>query len=204
MATSARVVSGKKQKYGKVRRSPAKSYGTYVGIAEQLRMCEQYVAGGPDNSIRKIAKRFKRNEDTVSKIVKSETMDAIADNCRRSLILNSAERIVERLNHELNKNSEHGAHVALELADRLGIAPKLNRSSILDEYLRKMRERAGQSSPVEKELPEEDRVARIVRELTEVTLERGRVFGMPMPEIDEFKHEEEPIEVSVLKKEQAE
>jgi hypothetical protein len=205
MATSARAVKGKGPNSSKAGRNPAKSRGgTYVGIAEQIRMCEQYVAGGPNNSIRKIAKRFKRDEATVAKIVKSETMEQMAESCKKSLIMNAAEKIVERLDYELSKkDSVNGAHVALELADRLGIAPRLNRSGILEEYLRKMRERAGQSAPPERQLPEDVRVAAIVSRLTEMTLERGRLFGMPMPELDEVK-DDIPITVNVLKKEQAE
>jgi hypothetical protein len=46
--------------------------GSYVPIAGQERMINDYAIGGKDNSIFAIAKRYNRAQETVSKIVKPE------------------------------------------------------------------------------------------------------------------------------------
>lgn len=191
MATRARVLVGrKKAKSNKPKRNQTKRHGHYVSMAEQTRMCQEYLLGGSDNSITKIAKRFGRDIMTVSRIVQSEEMEEIALRMKKAILANSSEKIVERIDYEVaTKKSKAGAWIAMDLAERIGaIPPKISRSMMWG---------AGRMAPSSVEKPEDEQVKDWIMKLTEVTMERGRVFGMPMPELDEFKDE---IEIPVHKK----
>lgn len=167
-------------------------------VAEQVRMCAEYMQGGPDNSIQKICKRFGRDAMTVSKIVKSETMEEIAQEMRQAILKNEAEGIVERIHYEVaTKKSKAGAWIAMDLAERIGAIPPKVRYTAGGVASRFFGEPPIDLKPVS----EDERVKRIVQELTEITMERGKIFGMPMPELDELKEE---ITIPLHAKEQAE
>lgn len=160
-------------------------------------MCQEYVQGGADNSIQKIAIRFDRNEKTVAKIVKSPEMEEIGKAMADRLISDSADKVVDRIEYEVgNKNSKSGAMIAMELAERWGAIPaKVSRLQ------------PGWQVPVNggKEVTEDEQVAQWIAKLTKVALERGRIFDMPMPEFEEFKDDSDlPVPVQTRKKEQAE
>ena len=139
-------------------------------------MLEDYLKGGRKNSLKKIAERYGRGIQTVSAIVKSVSTEKMIEECKESLIKLTAEAVVERLLNEVkSQKSKDGAWVAMDLAEKLGIVPgKIIRTQgIMEEAVSGKLIANG----------EETRVKRWVEKLTEVTMERGRIFGMPMPEI---------------------
>lgn len=195
MASRPHVVKGKNQKSHKVRRSKSRRRGSYVPMAEQVRMCEEYLQGGPDNSITKISIRFNRDIATVSKIVKSEEMEEYAKKMRAAILTNSAEKIVERIDYEVaTKKSKAGAWIAMELAERIGAIPPKVRHGFAGRF--------DSRQPIDVKLSEEDRVSDIVRKCTEIVMERGKIFGMPLPEIEEVVKDE--VTIPLHEKEQAE
>lgn len=171
--------------------------GLYVPITEQFRICEDYLKGGPDNSIRKLALKYRRAEETIAKIVHSEEMSIIVEKVKQRLSHSISEQIADRIQHEVaDHDTKDGAWIAMDLAERLGlIPPKIEKEPPLSQ--------AGLVIP-ERESTREERVEDIVMALTRITLERAKVFGMPMPELDEMngKH---VIDIPVgVRKEQVE
>jgi len=182
------------RKKNKVRRCPK----FYVPLAERIRMCQEYVQGGPDNSMQKISIRYNRTPDTVARIVKSPEMEEIGKAMADRLISDSADKVVDRIEYEVkNKQSKHGAMIAMELAERWGGIPaKVSR--LQGQFLSK--------DVGTKEVSEDEQVSQWISKLTRIAMERGRIFDMPMPEFEEFKDELDlPLPVQTIrKKEQAE
>lgn len=162
----------------------------YIPVAEQVRMCEDYLQGGPKNSIREIAKRFHRDDETVARVVKSETMEELGEKLFKSVLANTAEKIVERIDYEVaTKSSKAGAYIAMDLAERIGaIPPKITRSLAAGMFGRVPIQPNGNGNG---EKADDEGVSYWVKKLTEVTMERGKIFGMPMPELDELEKEDE-------------
>lgn len=156
-------------------------------------MCQEYLQGGPNNSIRKIAQRFNRDWETVSRIVRSEEMEEIAKKMKKAILANTAEKIVERIDYEVGtKKTKDGAWIAMDLAERLGaIPPKIQRTATVAQMHTTVEEVAEAS---------DERVKAWVQKLTEITMERGRIFGMPMPELDEVRDDDIPITVEKVRR----
>lgn len=183
--TSKRGRSRKSEKTGRVPKNPR---GSYVPLAEQELMCAEYQLGGKPNTIQKIAKRFGRDKDTVSRIVKSEEQQERARKIGESFFRNTAEAAARRVYQEVTDvNSDHGAQLAMQLLERWNIIPpQLTGQHVLSQQL----------SPAQ-QLPKEERVKNVVMRLTEMTMERGEVHGMDLPELEQLKDgKEEGVMIS--------
>lgn len=141
-------------------------------------MRAEYELGGKPNTIQKIAQRFGRDKDTVSRIVKSEEQQERARKIGESFFRNTAEAAARRVYQEItNVNSDDGARIAMQLLERWGIIPpQLTRQHVLSQ----------QMQPVQ-QLPANERVRNIVMRLTEIAMERGEVYGMDLPEFEVLK-----------------
>lgn len=206
MATRPRVVTNTRKRVGRKYPNKPKGKARYtrkrgftIPLTERIRIASAWLEGGPDNSPPKLAARFNRGLETIYAIINAPAVTEVGKAMESKLVELAAEDVVERIHYEVKtKKSKAGAWIAMELAERWGgIAPKISRSMML----------GGRLSPQQgqQEKPEEEQVKDWVMKLTEVTMERGRVFGMPMPELEEFKDEVEiEIPVKTRKKEQAE
>jgi predicted transcriptional regulator len=151
-------------------------------------MCAEYQLGGKPNTIQKIAKKFGRDKNTVSKIVKSEEQQERARKIGELFFRNTAEAAARRVYQEVTDvNSDHGAQIAMQLLERWNIIPpQVTREHILRERMQPAQQ-----------LPENERVRNIVMRLTEIAMERGEVYGMDLPELEALKDgKEEAVMIS--------
>lgn len=147
-----------------------------------------------------LGKKYGISRLTVSAIVHCPEMEKISEQMQKKLLVMMSDNILDRIELEvLNPLSDKGADIAMDLAERWGAIPP--RIKVSHGFGR------GQETSVpvdDKPGSEEKRIKNWVQLLTEVTMERGKVFGMPMPELDELAQEER-IEIPLkMKKEQAE
>lgn len=92
--------------------------GTYTPPPQQLRIKQKYMDG---MSIRHIAKEEHKARETVTKIVRSASMDEIVQRMEQQL-LGLADEIVRAITRAV-KYSKDGGWLAFELAERWGAIP---------------------------------------------------------------------------------
>jgi hypothetical protein len=180
-----------------------------VPLLEQHRIKKEFLEStGDDGTITAIARKFKRNRETVSAIIHAPDMKLYAEELGKKLLRTTADEVADRIAYEIkNRKSETGARIAMELAERWGaIPPKVSQIAARVAL-------NGDSGVVQEEyhsLPQDERRNYWIKRLSEVTVERQELFGMPMPHLDAIR-EEDKVERNPqrlltlsLKKEQAE
>lgn len=164
----------------------ARKRGFNIPLTERLKIAAAFMQGGPDNTPPKLAKRFGRGVETVYAIIYSPAVQEIGKAMEQKLIETSAEAVADRINYEVKtRKSKAGAWIAMELAERWGAIPPKIKQVLFPQ---------GQPPAIEV-VPEEKRVEGWVKKLTEITMERGRIFGMPMPELEEEEAVKEEITI---------
>jgi hypothetical protein len=145
---------------------------------QKVRILNKSAAG---KSARQIAKEENRALKTVLNIVNSKEMQEQAEEYRLRMFSRVGAKLIDRVEDLVdNKKSKDHAWIVVEIAEQLGILPgKIKR---LQPVLP-----VGYKPPQQSD--EEERVATIVARLTQTAMERGKIFGMPMPEVDDIKHE---------------
>lgn len=153
-----------------------------IPVAEQMAIIERWLTGGPQNSIRQLAIDFNRDESTVSRVVKSdlgkrfeEALIQAQINYIRDVV---APKAPERLEYEIgNRKSKMGAIFAFEILERKGvIPPKILRQQNLNLNLEEQA----------KEIPEDDRVRKIVENMSQLAMETRIAFAQPLPDMEEL------------------
>lgn len=182
--------SKQKRKTTKVGRSQprCRKYVRFnIPYGEVARIQKEWLEGtGDENTITALAKKYGRSRDTVSAIVHCPEMKDVAVGLLKKLVLGSADKIADRIEYELgNKKSDKGADIAMDLLERWGVLPPRIRIVAVPGNLQ--RDATQGFRAVDPDKQEDSRVKDLVMKLTEVTMERGRIFGMPMPELEEFE-----------------
>lgn len=165
----------------KVRRSGRKSSGKkgfYLSYAEQVSIIHEYLQGGPENSITKIAERRKRSRAVVSQIVQSDLADQLMEAATQASKNYVRDEILPLAGPTIKKglkNSKIGPQLAFDLLDRYRvIPPKLTQRQL----------EASQRPGEPKEEPDVRR-ARLVGAFSQVFFETRKAYGLPIPDEDE-------------------
>ena len=168
-------------------RGPGHPTGTTQAPAVQKKMIQLWMEG---KSVSAIAKEMEKDRATVTRIVKAEDMLKDAAELRREMYEKIAENIVARVDHEIGDiMSKDGAWMAVELGEQLGILPgKIHKQAVLTGNVQNF------ETPVtDKEAAEEQRVLMLSQRLAKAAIERGKLFGMKMPELDAIDVELEKV-----------
>ena len=148
--------------------------GTYTPKAQQIRIKAFRLIG---KSLREIARIEKKSVKTVQKIVKMPDMEQYVKDQREKLLALS-DKALESMEFAL-ENEENGQR-ASEFLERFGIypakqkaVPQLDATQILD---------SGEKAGDKEELAIQECMLRLVQ----TTMERHKVFGTKMTELDEM------------------
>lgn len=164
----------KKQPPRQDRAKPAKKPRTTIPLPQVERIRQRYISG---QSIRKIAREEKRDQETVARIVKGPEIQSYVHNLREKYY-GLGETALEALSRGL-KNSKDG-RLAVELLRSIGVIPSAEEAHTV-------------ARPVQVVAPmtEEEEVKAQMWKLVNVAYERAKVFNMPMPSLDDVELEPE-------------
>lgn len=197
MAAASRVHKGNSKRVARSSRKSAKprKFKVAPGVLRAIR-AEWLNSTDKDLSKTSLAKKYGVCRDTIRDIVEAKEVKEIAEAMEQTLLITTADRVTERIEYEVGtKKSKAGAWIAMDLAERWGAIPPKVRSGFRGAF--------DSRQPIDvKPLSEEERVSDIVRKCTEIVMERGKIFGMPLPEIEEVVKDE--VTIPLHEKEQAE
>jgi len=165
------------------RRPPKRSY---LPETEQINIISDYLSGGPDNSIQRLAIKYNRDVSTITYLVRSDVADRMKEaqiqaqqNFLRDRILPaSGPRILSEIR---NRKSKMGATLAMDIWDRLGILPPKAQRII---GVTKTGQQ-GEATLVGVGGSSDEMVAQLTEAYTRIGLETRRAFGLPLPRVEE-------------------
>lgn len=175
-------IQGNTQNY-RTAKSGRLGTGSYVPAPMQVKMMEMFAAG---MFVTEIAARTKRNWRTVSKIVNSPEMTQyIQEEQKRTAELIGPAREVVEEDIVKNRNADRAAW----LMEAFGVVPS-GRQSVLQ-----MNMQVNNNGKMTEEQFEAG-VETVAYELMKSAMERSKVFGTPMPEMDglETVSQKKPVE----------
>ena len=153
---------------------PAKRYRTTIPLPQAERIRQRYISG---QSIRKIAREEKRDQETVARIVKGPEIQNFVQDLREKCY-GLGELAVEALRRGL-KNSKDG-RLAVELLRSIGVIPSAEEAGVIDRPVQ-----------VVASMTEEEEVKAQMFKLVNAAYERAKMFNMPMPTLDDTELEPE-------------
>jgi len=147
--------------------NPAKQMRNRVPPPQRERILQKHVLG---KSITDISKEEHRNRETVSKIVRGPEMQNLVREMRERLF-GLAPDAISAVEHALAEQKD--GRLAFQLLSSIGVIPSPEEKALLI------------AQPTEAVTDEDAGAKKIIADLIDVIIERGKNFGCPMPELEE-------------------
>ena len=142
---------------------PAKGSRNRVPPPQRERILQKFTAG---KNIKNISSQENLNRETVSKIVKGPEIQALV-HAMREKWFNLAPAAIGAVEDALKSRKD--GRLGLQVLSTIGVIPSPEETKLLA------------TPPLE---PEEAQVKKGLKYLAEATIERGRIYGMELPEFD--------------------